>query len=266
MNEAIKSNNRENNVSLIQKAAFSITCKKMGINTKEFISLYNEAMNNLSKSIEKHRNLTPDLQAFVDGKLTIFIQSSNEYIHFRNQLQAAGIILSNEADYNMDNTEGYDPKYPYFFMEDPDTSYLNANMLLENIKMQKQNDILCKEFRELDFISQQPSLVKPIDWDLPEIAMGYEEHVILNKADLAVYKYSSQNDYIICHKFDVLRNVARDIIHSYYVEKAKTLCPKFKVTISASEAKELLHNVEQALAEKCQELDDTLQQDDIDRE
>lgn len=66
--------------------------------------------------------------------------------------------ISNPTDYQIDD---YDPKYPYFYIEDPVARYMNANAEFENIEKYSTLDtvhstyITLKEFSELDFCQEK---------------------------------------------------------------------------------------------------------------
>ena len=99
-------------------------------------------------------DITPDMQDFLEGKLTIHITNWRDYLCFHNHLWSADIKLSNAEDFP-NTVAGYDPKYPYFFMQNPEERYMNANHLYENIQKRIKN---CKEYAELDFVKRPFSL------------------------------------------------------------------------------------------------------------
>lgn len=57
--------------------------------------------------------------------------------------------------------DDYDPKYPYFYIEDPVARYMNANEEFENIEKYRTLDtvhstnITLKEVSELDFCQEK---------------------------------------------------------------------------------------------------------------
>lgn len=71
------------------------------------------------------------LSSFLDGELIVHIHNENEYIAFMESLYTDAHLDVPEFPRNK---AYYDPKYPYFFMEDPEAQYLNANTSIQNIQ------------------------------------------------------------------------------------------------------------------------------------
>lgn len=78
---------------------------------------------------------------FINGDLVIQIYNEQEYLQFMNLLKLENIDIENPSDYPIDE-DYYDPEYTYFFMEHPETKYMNANKSFRNI--QKYNNPLIK--------------------------------------------------------------------------------------------------------------------------
>jgi hypothetical protein len=109
-----------------------------------------------SNQKEEKKPLTPDLQAFVDGRIAVHITNADDYANFIEALNDCGIQPEDNEGYPVDY---YDPYYPYYYMKDPDTLYMNANVAYENI-VNHLNESNCNitslvEYQDMDFVAEQ---------------------------------------------------------------------------------------------------------------
>lgn len=116
------------------------------VNTKKEIQNYEDGKNN--ETVQSH-----DIEQFLDGNLAIEIRSSEEYVEFIKLLTKRGCFLINDVEYPAE-PDYYDPKYPYYYMEDPDDLYMNANMDMDNL-IKYEHISECKRFMELDFMQNR---------------------------------------------------------------------------------------------------------------
>lgn len=72
-----------------------------------------------------------DLIAFLNGNLAVYIKNEEEFKSFMNMLEENDIHIGNKAEYSM--TGGFDPKYPYLFIEIVNEVYMNANSSMDNL-------------------------------------------------------------------------------------------------------------------------------------
>lgn len=105
--------------------------------------------------------LQGDLEKFVKGELAIHVQNSEEYVGLISQLEKSDVRLSNAAEYQK-NRDYYDPRYQYYYMEDPKDLYMNANVKIENL-MRYYNINKFVKYSALDFVKQPDKYVKVED-------------------------------------------------------------------------------------------------------
>ena len=110
--------------------------------------------------------VTQDMKDFIEGKTIVHITNMDDYWNFMQQIRYAGINISNGIEYLGPNY--YNPRYPYFFMENPEELYMNANTEYENIIKYKLTPRAekCVEYSDLDFVKN-----KQVENDLEEIEL-----------------------------------------------------------------------------------------------
>ena len=111
-----------------------------------------------SANVYEESRFSKDLQKFANAKIAVHIKTLDEYNQFMTALYKNGYNISNPTDFQMDD---YDPKYPYFYIEDPIARYMNTNAEFENIERYSTLDIVhgtnitLKEVSELDFYQKK---------------------------------------------------------------------------------------------------------------
>lgn len=101
--------------------------------------------------IQEHQELTKDLADFTKSKLAVYIDNAKEYVNFVTRLEESGYDICNSSVFSKDPND-YDPRYPYFFIQEADTRYMNANTSFYNIEKQFPGGIALKTYADLDFV------------------------------------------------------------------------------------------------------------------
>ena len=70
---------------------------------------------------------------FLNGNLAVYIKNEEEFNSFMNMLEENNIHIGNKAEYNI--TGGFDPKYPYLYIEAVDELYMNGNSSMDNLNV-----------------------------------------------------------------------------------------------------------------------------------
>lgn len=110
--------------------------------------------NILTKPDDK-TNFSKDLQDFANTRIAVHIENESDYADFRTALHKNGYEISNAMDY----MEGYDPKYPYFYIVAFPPQHMKRVASFENIFRYGEMlptdlynaNVTLKEFSELDF-------------------------------------------------------------------------------------------------------------------
>lgn len=111
-----------------------------------------------SATVYEESRFSKDLQEFANAKIAVHIKNQEEYNQFMTALYKNGYNISNPLSIQCIS---YDPKYPYFYIEDPVERYMSANSKFENIEKYRTLDtvqstnITLKEVSELDFYQEK---------------------------------------------------------------------------------------------------------------